>query len=535
MGNLEAVKYLIFNFNICKTEEQKSSVLSAAFMHGQADVLACLLSHGYQDISDQAILFAASKGYLNCFQVASTAVDAEMLVRSFVDACKAGRIELLKHLYSSTNISPDIIKLAYEDSLEYGHINIIEYLSTLAEPRQCRQALMSAMVTAARVGNLEVLRYCVENLGGKSYLAYDVIMEASRGGFLHIVKYLVEETGMLATESMLNDAAENGHLDLLDYLLGKMSPTARVLDKAAKWSQASIIDFVEEGRTTSRGVAEYPNRYFLESNLTEECIQAAMNAASERVHRDVIQRVSMTGFAPCTVEAMNSAAAMGHLSVVRYLNTERSEGCSGRAAKDAAMNGHLNVVKYLHENVQVEWTPLVMDMAAEKGHLEVVKYLHFNRTEGCSVLAMTLAASKGRFEVVRFLNENRYEGCTVTAMNLASKAGHLDVVRYLHFNRGEGCTFEAMKEAARHGHLEVVQFLHFNRTEGCNREGIHSAATRGSLRVVKFLHEVRGEEDISDKNAYMTAVRYSATRTAAYLKKHIEGGCKSKCVMPSVD
>jgi hypothetical protein len=136
-------------------------------------------------------------------------------------------------------------------------------------------------------------------------------------------------------------AAYHGYLGLLQNN-NNLYLTQEAMNNAAEMGHLEVIEF-------------------LHKNRTEGCTTFAMNAAAEYGHLEIVKYLHENicpatncegnGSGGCTRYAMNMAAANGHLEVVKYLHKNRKEGCTEYAMTSASKNGHLEVVKYLHENI----------------------------------------------------------------------------------------------------------------------------------------------------------------------------------------
>ncbi|RLN89877.1 hypothetical protein BBJ28_00019581 [Nothophytophthora sp. Chile5] len=383
-------------------------------------------------------------------------------------------------------------------------------------------------------------------------------MHAAVGnGDMPLMEWLVQRNRPKAWERLcpevgINDAAANGHVAMLQWLLEYRGLVAGVLVQVAEKGQLDVV------------------RWMIESDCAE-------------VESDGEGGVDVTDLVAEASLAVHSAAANGHLEVAKYLcaigDTQvnklprkqreqrlaklardiyreigpdgQAESVSGKTMLLAAANGHLDVVQWIFEEFSVdsavdlfgyrqrlEWErpmeTIAMNAAAINGHLKIVQYLHevamlisthnsrkrkreeaaenvasmehldiLERVFGskchrkgtvgmsgpsCTPAAMDGAAANNHLDVVQWLHNNRAEGCSTDAMDLAGSNGHLEMVQWLHQHRTEGCSVRAMDLAASNGHLEMVQWLHQNRAEGCTAKAMNGAARGGHLAVVQWLH-----------------------------------------------
>lgn len=163
--------------------------------------------------------------------------------------------------------------------------------------------------------------------------------------------------------SILNDAAEYGHLNIVIYL----------------------------------------------SKQSFSCTTWAMDLAAKRGHLDIVEWLHNNRTEGCTTYAVDLAAMNGHTRVVKWLLDNRSEG--GVQAIDlAAKNGHLNMVVWLckyKEDKNDERLVIsndAIDFALLNGHIEVVKWLYSNR-KGCYTKERVEFAISREEKIVSFLKD----------------------------------------------------------------------------------------------------------------------------------
>jgi hypothetical protein len=162
--------------------------------------------------------------------------------------------ELKKRFRVSEMSSISTLEVAWEKSLwpiwwdetwfcfQVAKTNKLELLKWAREEKKCRWD-EETIRTAARDGNLEMVKYCVANecpideracafaaeygqLECLKYLHEEVkarwsswtATRAASNGHLHILEYLVERKYDEYAEHACSNAAENGHLDCLKYL-----------------------------------------------------------------------------------------------------------------------------------------------------------------------------------------------------------------------------------------------------------------------------------------------------------------------------
>ena len=148
--------------------------------------------------------------------------------------------------------------------------NKLELLKWAREEKKCEWDEWTIR-TAARHGNLEMVKYCVANEcpNDENACAY-----AALRGHLEVLKYLREEVKAPWDWRTAANAAENGHLHILEYLV------ERKYDKYNEWAcklaaENGHLDCLKYLRETRNPFARWTSRAVLaahERNQTE-CVQ----------------------------------------------------------------------------------------------------------------------------------------------------------------------------------------------------------------------------------------------------------------------
>jgi ankyrin repeat protein len=232
--------------------------------------------------------------------------DGKIIKELFIDACKNGRLDIVKHL-SQTSLALVTIDRNY--------------------PAQ----------VAAMNGHLETLKYLIENgakaTGGDNY----PLKEAAENGHLNVVKYLTENGADIKIYGpyVFKRAAKNGRLDHLKYLL-------------KEWNRVHLLE------TNKVNIVAIDSNYPLLAAATEG-------------HLEVVKYLVGLGAGSKVSDdyAVQRAAENGHLETVKYLvdlgadersEKERSDAITSRdnyALRWAAKNGHSKVVKYISSLIKM--------------------------------------------------------------------------------------------------------------------------------------------------------------------------------------
>ena len=112
-----------------------------------------------------------------------------------------------------------------------------------------RDDYKAPLIIASQIGNLDAVKYLVEQGVNIHVNDDDAVAIASLGGHLDVVKYLVEHGADIHIEDeyALRWASRNGHLDVVKYLVEQGADIHALGDEALSWAK----------RCGSREVVEY--------------------------------------------------------------------------------------------------------------------------------------------------------------------------------------------------------------------------------------------------------------------------------------
>ncbi|KAI8839147.1 hypothetical protein BJ741DRAFT_105956 [Chytriomyces cf. hyalinus JEL632] len=399
---------------------------------------------------------------------------------------KHGHLHILMHLCDEA--IPQYIP-SYEDfeaAARYGKVEIFMYLLEKREGFMTPQHVFSGMLKNALGGGQTVMvkhlcdtwpqhvlqnrkphfrvepvpADCVDYLlryasldGFDEYLMY----QAAAKGDLELVRHLNthHSSKMLKspeeTERALKFAAENGHLDVLKYLLPKNEPTINVTDvlsAAIQHNHLGIIHYLELFRTEP-----VPKKAFkvaaIEGSL--EAIQFYYTKLGKTWTPFPKRLLDNAAYGYCSMDGLKPFEKewkrKRHLDLIKYLHKHQfpSTWVTANALDNASLGGCIKTVKFLHENYpQAGATKKAMDNAACNGHLNILQFLHENRTEGCSTNIFDLMSSSYRLhiECAKFLRANKTE-LTWSHRALINSAWNADAqgLAFYHGN-GKNCKKE---------------------------------------------------------------------------------------------
>ncbi|XP_068249234.1 putative ankyrin repeat protein RF_0381 [Palaemon carinicauda] len=256
------------------------------------------------------------------------------------------------------------------------------------------------LARAAEAGNLKTVKDLVSRGAEVNYGSEIPLWEAARGGYIEIVKYLLDNganpDGGEYKGGIVSVASEYNRLDILDLLIA---------------SGASV----QNGSDVLLGAAE---------NGHLEAIRKLIQAGADVNYNDAF--------------ALLNAAEQGHLEIVKALIDAGADVNAGEGwvVTAAARGGQTEVMKTLiaagatKENLDDS-----MRFAAQDGHLETVKLLLDNGADAKRAGVLRAAATGGNLEIVKlFLDAGAnitYEEYTGYPLHFAASEGHMDVVALL--------------------------------------------------------------------------------------------------------
>ena len=306
----------------------------------------------------------------------------------------------------------------------------------------------SALTKAIEFGHLDVATYL---LGHKIELKGDELHIAAENGHLELVRYLIDTVGIPVNRNSvrlsghpIHCASRQGHANIVKELLNK---------------QADI-----EAKSTDNQ-------------------QTALHIASANGHLGVVRLLLSRN---AHIEALDSnqrtplfrAIEMGKSSIIQFLierkaNLNATDINGNSLLAVSCLTGNLELVRTLQKHgVDIKKASGAVLAACRGKHLEIVQYLSENGAslddvdKGCQS-AVHYAAKYGFHEIVKYLTENDVkletkanDGTTALMQAVAKK--NYDIALLL---INCGANIEAIKKSAvvkkaiSHGHFKFASFL----------------------------------------------------------------------------
>ena len=192
----------------------------------------------------------------------------------------------------------------------------------------------------------------------ETYIASQIAIS----GNLELIKYLNEEKGFKFDERSIDEAAENGHLECVEYL---------------------------HNETDAPWVDEEEEKYYC-----EEC---------DEFHTD-------EDYSPEDDTACNLAAEHGHLEILKYAHAHQCpyDGFSMILSAVRCKTQNVEILKYVHEEMECEFDidpEYAAEQAAAEGNIEALIYMREKRCDW-NADACRAAAEHDHLDCLKWLHEN---------------------------------------------------------------------------------------------------------------------------------
>lgn len=460
-------------------------------------------------------------------------------------AASAGHVDIVQYLarrhYVSTTAPADNGFSPLDMASHHGHMQVVKYLTL-----ECDCDPSVSILHAVLGGQLDLVRYfvkeckCDPNVKTGNFGIDTPVSAAAYMGNIEMVKVLVEDLGadpMIKDDmkrNALHHAVLHGHLSVTMYLIesGKcqiydtslsvddLDQEITILDIAASVGELEIFKYLLEGNKMKF------NQHNESISLTP-LHHAAMNGQLEVVkyimdHPEFSKMYSYSS----TASPLHGAIMKGHLNILRFFLEDMHcdpyvcDKAGNTLLHTAAEYGQLEVVEYLTHselftNMQLQANPLefmIFGMDEFTKHLIERFKMDPNVTNSYGFKPIHLAAECGHLNLVKYFIEDlqcspdsasvkdSFPGYGTQPIHCAAKHGRLDIVRYL--TEEQNCdpsskrdsNITPLHDACFEGHLDVVKYLIFDRKVDpfCRLSvngptPMHFAAAKNKLEIVQFL------------------------------------------------
>jgi ankyrin repeat protein len=354
-GFLEVVKFLHVN----RTEGCTERAMNRAAQKGQLEMLKWLHVNRSEGCTEKALDYAAEFGHLEVVKWLHENRKEGCTVAAMDCAIMYGHLDVIIWLKQNKNEGWSNEAFRMEWFLFYlldalpgfvGNAKDLEFLfeeevmfPTFPGVQLYRQFGRRPFDNLAWSGKLEAIKLAFEYKSLVESSAADI--DEEKYPWIKLFRLLHKRGIDHWTSDAMDGAAENGHLDIL--------------------------------------------QFFHDHNITN-CSTTAMDRAAERGNLKIVEWLHQNRSEGCTTDAMDKAAAAGQLEMVKWLHTHRKEGCTHLAMDKAAGFGHLEMVQWLYWNRGEGCSDAALLYAREGGFTEVVEWLEKN----CKSLVKTVGTSE---------------------------------------------------------------------------------------------------------------------------------------------
>jgi len=363
-----------------------NTALHYAASGGYADIVRLLLDHDAKveetnENGHTALMEAASTGHVDVVRVLlnhragvhrthleqndnnndSQTNTIDEMHTALMEACMDGHVQVVKLLLdhgAHVNMSGDSYESPLTLSACGGHLELATLLLERgANVEEINEEGYTALMEASREGHLDLVNLLIAhaaNVNGITEETQETALTlACAGGFLDVVKILLEHGAQinLGQSSPLMEASQEGHLELVQYLLVM---EADVYQRTSTGDSA--LAFACEGGHT-------------------EIVETLVNAGAS------IDQADKEGRTP-----LMKAARAGHIDTVRYLLSKGADVNRSSDNNDATIlslvcaNGHLELASLLlkhgaNPNHLLKDRSNCLIEAAKHGHINIVQLL----------------------------------------------------------------------------------------------------------------------------------------------------------------
>jgi hypothetical protein len=368
--------------------------------------------------------------------------------------------------------------------------------------------------------NLDVVRYLVEECGSDiySYINNWEINRMAANGSLDVIKYFVDWNGVdiqTCYYSILRSSAENGHLNIIEYCVGKGANlyirNNGILRSSAENGHLDIIQYYLENNSIVN------NDNTLPSDVANNSVAPQTSEESEF---PAYMHSSLTPIYSIYNEIFNAlviGAENGNLDIIKlcmecftnvHANTDDNNTVrilfENKHSNSGKYRTYVNINKALHYSI-------------ENDHIAVAKYLALCGTKEHVTInaALRVSLEYGNLRFIKYLVKN---GADIsidinTRLQSSITSGHLNVVRYLITNGAKLSNIDKILECNMKNYsTSIIRYLIENC--GVNRDVILLSSIK-ACRFIIVKYFIKCGVDIN------TILKLSVENNSYSIVKHI--------------
>lgn len=271
---------------------------------------------------------------------------------------------------------------------------------------------------------------------GMGWKGKKVMKAAAAAGDLSVVVY-AGEMHAPQDQTAVYAACKNGHLDVVDWLVGSGCP----------WKEQNEGDQPHVGGKACSSAAKGGHLHVLQF-LRSQHVNAKWNGktpmkAAERGHLEVL-RWAIENRCPVDAYTYHGAAMYGHIHILEYLHTTHAP-YDAFAANAAAGQGHVHVLEWFKEHGYILWQDRILQHAARENQIKVLEWAcsqpstRFYCATGLTADVMAAAAGGGHVEAMQWLRDRGTDWNTHVS-DAAAREGKLEALKWL---ADKGCPLDA--------------------------------------------------------------------------------------------
>jgi hypothetical protein len=320
-------------------------------------------------------------------------------------AIKFGDLDFYKYLVNEKGlkIGDDAVITAAKS----GNLEIVEYLVEKGAKID-KNALEKAVI----IGNLAIVKYLVNKV---EKIDDNLVSDAVKYNYIPIVKFLVDEKNVKISNNTIINAAQNGNLDLVKYLVNKVENV-----------DDYIVNYV-----TNLGDLDFLKHLINEKNAI--------------ISSDILIRAILSD----------------NLAVVKYLVDEKNLEVSNSHVNSAARNCNLDIVKYLAKKCKenIEINGFTLRRVTQEGNLDMVKYLVDEKGAKVNDITLQLAIVSGNLALVKYLVDEKNLEISNDIVELAAKSDNSYIIKYLVDEKGAKISSHAIDIAVEYKNSSVIDYF----------------------------------------------------------------------------
>ncbi|AGO85217.1 Ankyrin repeat domain containing protein [Pandoravirus salinus] len=375
--------------------------------------------------------------------------------------------------------------------------------------RRCRTTKKRRLVAA---GDLAALKYIRKRRAAR-FVLQDLSLTA-RGGHLKAVMWLYKRAKGGYPCRAIKEASAGGHIDVVWWLCQKIAirPGAidAAVDAAAEGGHQDVVDYLIEdhgGKGTPLAI-----------------LWAVKNG-----HADVVRRLYWT--CPSNASAYYKGADYDWdpRSDRGYRNAAVTNGagdCFG-LLDVACSTGRADIVDFLWEGRVARWTPDLFCWAANADGIAMIDFIHAHYARLCAGIdpatfqrhnVMSVVARKGSVSAAVAWRHVLASDFTPASAVVAVECGHGALFRFMDVTLGVPIDYRTcLIAAAGNGHANLVGQM-LDKGQVVDDSVLYSAAYNGHAHIVKMLYD-RGDNNSTFSSMLLLASKYCDADTVMRVRK----------------